>query len=233
MSVVTLTSFAIYKRHGDVIEAVSNVASSCITANGKVELTVGSVPFISASFGGKAPAPSEGILMLYGMHDVMDELCRVRGMARAAGALVGVAEFDFEIGDIEVGLMSREMLATKPGSQFVNVRRMTAGLQSQLLLRLSDYVSDEGGNSDESMSRMAQIAARPDLFSHVFKDDKDFAKLTVLVIPLCDSEGSLMRQVAFVRPGARLVSVRQGSDVELVLPSSMKSSSNQTKEFQI
>ena len=104
---------------------------------------------------------------------------------------------------------------------------MKADLQTQLLYRISGYVDEEGGNSDTTMARVVQMATRPELFGRVFRDDRSFGELDILVIPVADGEGGSIRQLAYVRPTARLVSVRQGGEVELQLPDWMNTTAHE------
>lgn len=74
------------------------------------------------------------------------------------------------------------------------------------------------------MSRIRQIAERPDLFDRFLAEDKDFKHIFVIVIPVADdpNDPTKIRQYAYVRPQARVVGVRQGTlEASLVLPAWM------------
>lgn len=214
MSTIILSAFATFRRRGDELEHVSGISASRLRDDGRYELTLKSVPFIEPRFSGRAPAVGEGMLMMYG-RDRMEEMQRQRAKARATGAELACAEFEFEVGSIETNLIDRNNIN---GQRFANVRRMKAELQTQLLYRFAGYVDAEGGNSDLTMARVVQIATRPELYARAFKDDKDLAGLDMLVVPVADGEDHAIRQLAYVRPKARLVSVCQGGEVDLVLP---------------
>ena len=112
-------------------------------------------------------------------------------------------------------------------AQRLNVRRMKSDLQIEVLESFVECAGPGGGGIDENLTtmRVSQIATRPDLWDKVFKKDKDLKRLDVLVIPITDDPSTTggMRQVAYVRPGAKISSVVQGSDhVQLVLPDWMQ-----------
>jgi len=230
-STVKLTTFSIYKalkkpnEAGETVKVLFGASASRVNDSGNIELLADSVPFHTEAFKTKAPKPGFGLLMLYGIRDSLEELYYWRSQARAMGAEFTYAEFELAIGYLEPGLTDRKILQdTKGKSRFLNLRRMRASLQSQILQRFSEYVSSEGADINEEMSRVSQIATRPDLFDRLLVEDKDLAKLDVLVIPVNDDvEGTgKMRQVAYVKPGIQVVSVVQGSDTAtIVLPSWM------------
>ena len=95
----------------------------------------------------------------------------------------------------------------------MNLKRMSAALQHEVLKAFQQYITAEGGNPGAVMAKVADIALRPDLFSRLLADDLDFRGLSVIVIPIADDPHSpkRTRQIAFVRPGARILSVEQGS----------------------
>jgi hypothetical protein len=238
-SKLELTTFCLFRSQGwgqsRTAEAGSGAVAARISDSGKIQLLAGSVPFNSAVFAERAPAPGSGLLMLYGIRDTLDELQRWRAIARERGMSFAQAKITVEVGYIEVGLTDRTTLrkfstVAEPRlwpSRFLNVRRMTAGLQSEVLHRFSKYVEEAKESVDINMARVSQIATRPDLFERLFKDDIDFqANLDILVIPVADSPDGRIRQLAFVRPGAKIVSIEQGSDeAEIILPAWMNDDS--------
>ncbi len=175
--------------------------------------------------------PEQGLTMLYGFRDTIDELKRRRDQARTAGAEFRSMEVEIEVGEIEVGLVDRKRVKDL---KFVNLRRMTAALQSEILKKFSDYVTEEkkaAGRAsrlvkdmDEDMSRVQQIAQRPDLFGRLLTEDRDLKGLEVLVIPIEDPEvRGGMRQIAYVRPKAKIISIQQSVDDDiLALPKTFK-----------
>jgi hypothetical protein len=224
MSTVTLSAFAVYKQNGTKLKLIAGASESVVTANNKRVLRVGSVPFAKPSFAKMAPKVNEGLLMLYGSHDQMDELQRQHALTRELGTVMAHARFEFEVGAIEVGLTDCRMLNMSGGkNRFLNVRRMKRELQHHVLGRMAEYVHEEGGNSDRTMFEVVQMAKRPDLFARVLNDDPGMSQLDMLVIPVADGEDGQVRQLALVRPSARLISVRQFGEVELVLPEWMDS----------
>lgn len=223
-SSVKLTTFSIYKvtkgPSGSSIQTLAGSVDARFGDTGQVELLADSVPFHADLFRQKAPKPGFGMLMLYGIRDTLEEMHYWRTKAREMGAEFASAEIEFAVGVIEVGLTDRAKLKAAAGkSSFLNLRRMTSSLQSQILHQFSEYAASEGANIDEEMSRVSQIATRPDLFDKLLVDDSDLAKLDVLVVPVADDPAvpGRMRQVAYVKPGAKVLSTVQGTDKATIL----------------
>lgn len=176
-------------------------------------LEMGNVP-IGAGF----KAPEGGLLMLYGFRDNIEELRQRRVVARESKAEFHYAEVEVQVDTIVVGLVDKAALK---GLKFVNVRRMTAGLQSHVLAEFSKYVQEEGGSEDEEMSKVQQIAQRPDLWGRLLENDANFKSIDVVVIPLADDSNApnRVRQLAFVRHGANVIGVDQNTEInQFVLP---------------
>lgn len=224
MSTVKLTIFSVYKVVGSGAAATIKTLAGSVAArfgdNGAVQLLADSVPFHSDAFRERAPKPGFGMLMLYGIRDTLEEMHFWRTKAREMQAEFAYAEIEFSVGKIEVGLTDRPKLKAAAGiGSFLNLRRMTSSLQSQVLHKFSEYAVSEGVNINESMSRVSQIATRPDLFDQLLEDDRDLSKLGVLVVPIADDPATpgRMRQVAYVKPGVEIVSIVQGNDQATVL----------------
>lgn len=230
-SSVRVTAFSVFKRRktpdatGSPVDVLYGASSARLGDDGKLELLADSVPFHSGSFKSKAPKPGFGLLMLYGIRDSLEEMQYWRIKAREMGAEFVSAEFEFEVGTIEPKLTDRQLLkATAGKNRFLNLRRMKSELQIQVLESFSTYAKSDGEETDESLSRVSQIANRPDLFDRLLVDDRDFAALDVLVIPVADDDAlpGKMRQLAYVKPGAKVLSVQQNSDESrILLPSWM------------
>lgn len=210
---------------GCPVDVLYGASSGRLGDDGKLELLADSVPFHAESFKNKAPKPGFGLLMLYGIRDSLEEMQYWRIKAREMGAEFVSAEFEFEVGTIEPKLTDRQLLkATAGKNRFLNMRRMKSDLQTQIFETFSAYANSDGEKSDENLSRVSQIANRPDLFDRLLVDDRDFAALDILVIPVADDDAfpGKMRQLAYVKPGARVLTVLQGSsDVRILLPAWM------------
>ena len=184
------------------------------------------MPFHSEQFRAKAPKEGCGLLTLYGVRDSLEELHYWRTLARDLDAEFASAELEFEIGHIEPGLTDRALLKSTAGkkSRFLNFRRMKASLQTEILERFTAYSVSDGTGIDEELNRVSQIATRPDLFDRLLVEDPDLSKLDILVIPVADDPAlpGRMRQVAYVKPGATLVStVHSNSEARILLPAWM------------
>lgn len=225
-STVKLIGFSIYKakpgilKKDDPVEAFYGASTIRVNDSGVVELLLDSAPYHSDAFATKKPKPGFGMLMLYGIRDSLDEMYFWRTKARELKAEFAYAEFEFRVGEIEVGLTDRNTLRSAPGrNRFLNVRRMKASLQTDILARFTDYANADGLDIKEEMRRVSQIANRPNYFDHLFQDDDDLAKLDIVVIPVADDPAipGKMRQMAYVRPGAEIVSIVQGSTAATIL----------------
>lgn len=228
-STVRVTTFAIYKKPlkaGGAVEVLHGAMVAPVGDDRIVNLLAGSVPFHSDQFKAKAPKETCGLLMLYGVRDSLDELHYWRTLARKLGAEFASAELEFEIGHIEPGLTDRALLKSTAGgkTRFLNFRRMKASLQAEVLDRFTAYSMSDGTGIDEELNRVSQIATRPDLFDRLLKEDPDLSKLDILVIPVADDLAlpGRMRQLAYVKPGATLVSeLHSNSEVRIELPNWM------------
>lgn len=228
---VELMTFAIYKFEGKgdkaTVKPLFGAENARFTEDGKVELLAGHVPFNSPAFKKHAPQPGHGLLMLYGIRDSLEEMQKWRAKARELNAHFAYATVKFEVGYIEVGLTNREKLrhydtldeeVRRWPSRFLNVRRMTADLQLEVLKHFQLFADRE--KKKVPMDKVADLATRPDYFDHLFQEDKDFHKhLDILVIPVADNPDapSRIRTLAYVRPGAKIVGTLQGTDEAAIL----------------
>lgn len=234
MSTIKITTFALFKTKGkpgapgSTIDPLVAVAARFNEVSGQIELLAGSVPYHADSFKNRAPKPGCGLLMLYGIRDSLEEMHFWRTRARELGAEIATAEFEIDVGTIEVGLTDRDLLkATNGKNRFLNIRRMKKSLQIDVVTKFAEYVVSEGYELEGSM-RVSEIATRPDLFDRLFEDDNELSKLDILVIPVADDPEvpGRIRQVAYLRPGARVVSEVHGSaGAKILLPAWMIDSS--------
>lgn len=233
-SKVDVTTFALFKvrnrfKSDAKIEILAGASHGRFAADGSVELLADSVPFHSSAMLRFAPKAGYGMLMLYGIRDAIEELHYWRNKAREIEAEFAVATVQIEVGHIDPGMVGHEKLAQFatlndqrrfPG-RFLNVRRMTKDLQEHILKTFKRYAKRDGLGED-AMSRVSQIATRPDYFGEILHDDPELSRhLDLLVIPIADdaSGRGAIRQLGFVRPGAKVLSVTQGTDgVSILLP---------------
>ncbi|MFK4705878.1 hypothetical protein ABIC83_002717 [Roseateles asaccharophilus] len=228
---VKLTSFCLYRVHGkpgseQTIEVVAGAADARFGSDGKIQLLLASSPFHSPAFDGRAPKDGTGLLALYGHRDALEELQYWRERARAEKAEFAYVDYEVWVSEISPQLVSRNLLQEPDGDKygFLNIKRMQSGLQQEILNKFRIYVEKEGGSVDEDMSRVVQMAMRPDLFSRWLDEDKDVKDVQVMVIPVADDPEvpGKIRQVALVRPGIAILSQEQGDGrYEIVFPSWM------------
>ncbi|HEX3141566.1 MAG TPA: hypothetical protein VHQ87_16035 [Rhizobacter sp.] len=229
-SKVKLTLFGLYRAR--VAEGQLRAVQRMVGAydvrlgdDGRAEVLTGSVPFNDRRFDPMAPKAGFGILALFGIRDTIEELQRWRAIGRNSNAEFAYAELWVDVAEIEVKLANRESLKA-PGrrSRFLNLRRTTVDFQKDVLATFQRYVREEGGDPDATMARVQDIASRPDLFDRLLYEDADLRDIDVFVLPLADMPDSpgRMRQVAYLRPGAKIVEFAQGSDqVSMFLPTWM------------
>ena len=220
-SSVKLTAFASFTvpKTGVDLKVAYGASRGVIAGEGEESrryLEMGNVPFGRRG----VKAPEGGLLMLYGFRDNIDELKDRRAAAREAKAEFHYGEVEAEVGvnGIVVGIIDRKALN---GLRFANVKRMSADLQSDILSAFSSYVKEEGGREKEDMSKIRQIAQRPDLFCRLLDEDPDMKSMEVLVIPVADDPQypARIRQVAYVRQGAHILNIDQNTEQnKFVLP---------------
>lgn len=223
---VALTSFVVYRVHGRAgdpeatVEVLAGGEAARFTPEGKLQLLAASAPFHSDAFKARAPKPGHGLLALYGHRDALDELQYWRARAREMKAEFAYCNFDVQVDRISDALLDRKRLRESHDSKFLNLRRTMTGLQTEIFERFAGYVAAEGG-TNTTMTAVSHIATRPDLFDRLFDDDKDFKHLSVFVIPVADDleVPGKMRQMAYLRPGSKVLNVVQGNDqVDVLLP---------------
>lgn len=226
-AVVRLTSFCIYRVHGKFgepkasIEVIAGGADARFTPEGKVQILASSAPFHTKSFAKRAPKVGHGFLALYGRRDALEELQFWRGQARKENAEFAYVDFEVQVGRIADTIVDRDDYLADPELGFMNISRLKSGAQDEIRATFASYIDRAGGRSGVSMSQVSQIATRPDLFDTLFEEDEAFKNVRLLVTRIADDEQpGKMRQIAYVRPGATIQLMQQGSDhVDVLLPS--------------
>jgi hypothetical protein len=244
-SSIELTVMAMYQlqpaRKGSPasVKTLAGAVNARVTPEGRVELLADNAPFLNSLF--KAPAPGKGLLMVYGVRDSLESVQRWVEKARSAGAELAIAQVEVEVGSIEAGLVDRDLLRTfdqfDPSSRFlpakeaktaprpyparfVNLRRMKQDLQHQVYATLAGHAKSL--DKPLQQASVLELATRPELFDALFELDADFRKqIDVLAIPVADDlENPIrMRQLAYVRPGTKILRVTQGQDrASILLP---------------
>ncbi len=151
--------------------------------------------------------------------NTLDELKKRRAEARQAGSDFHIAELSVEVGDIAAPLVNER---TIKDLKFVNVKRMTASLQSIILSEFSKYASQRGETED--LAKIQQIARRPDLFEPLLDESPLFKHLDLIIIPVADDprRPSFIRQVGYIRNSAKITHIEQNTERnEFVLPDGM------------
>lgn len=229
-SEIELVTFAIFKVRGrgtaaQKIDLLYGAADARFDTDGRVQLLADNVPFRNEI---GYPHPGHGMLLLYGVNDQVEELQYWRAVARQEGAEFAWAKIKVDVGYIEVGLTNREMLqqfgvvsqARPENSRFLNIRRMAAPLQREMLTHFQSIA--RGDPEATEMDRVVQLATRPAYWDKVFEMDRDLRdNLDVLVIPVADNEEDehKVRYLAYLRPGANIVGISQGYEMaEIMVP---------------
>ncbi|MEJ6002603.1 hypothetical protein [Paucibacter soli] len=229
---VKLTSFCLYRVHGTPgtpdaqIEVVAGAEAGRFTEDGKIQLLLKSAPFHSDAFGERAPKDGEGVLALYGHRDALQELQFWRERARHLHAQFAYIDYEVKVGEISQQLVNRAMLKdTGDAYGFLNIRRMQADFQKEVLHRFQVFIKKEGGDFSKEMDRVSQIALRPDLFAKWLAADADVRHVKVMVLPVADDIDApgRIRQVALIRPDVCIFNTTQGDErCEILFPSWMK-----------
>lgn len=226
-AVVRLTSFCIYRVHGTPgepkasVELLHGASDSRITPEGKVQLLASSAPFHAKSFAKRAPKVGFGFLALYGRRDALEELQFWRAEARKLGAEFAYVDFEVQVGRISETIVDKDDYASDPELGFMNISRMKSDAQEEIRSVFASYIDRAGGKGKTAMEKVSQIATRPDLWDTFFEEQEAFKNVRLLVTKIADDEQpGKMRQIAYVRPGATVQLMQQGSDhVDVLLPS--------------
>lgn len=212
MSNINLVSYAIFRKEPKPAGVtLYHGASYCsIDDKGFARIIAGNVALPA---GQNMTAPGSGLLMLYGFRDMQEEIRLRRHEARAKQMSFHWLEAEAEVSQIYPGIVNRHIL---PTIDFVNVKRLSTALQDTILRYFSVYAEERGGAFD-SMRQIQQIASRPEFFERLCLEP-EFRHVSILVIPVFD--GVRVRQLAYVRPTARIVAVRQDATegISLELP---------------
>lgn len=216
MSIVKLTALSIFSVDDKTMLPSIRSGASLISVreDGRRLITMGNIPM-----DWRMDPPGGGLLLLYGFRDTLDELKKRRMEARQAGCDFHIAELSVEVGDIAAPLVSER---TIQDLKFVNVKRMTASLQSIILSEFSKYAEQRG--EEEKLAKIQQIARRPDLFEPLLDESPLFKHLDLIIIPVADDpmKPNFIRQVGYLRNGARITEIEQNTERnEFVLPDGM------------
>lgn len=223
-SKVQLTLMSLFRSHGTGDDAHLSPlvgAEAVWQADGRTQVIVASVPFHHRAMDARAPQKGRGLLALFGIRDAIEELQHWRTVARNSQAQFTYIQLQVDVRVAHNGVVSRQILQERGDSlRFLNVRRCAADMQKAWLAQFATWVQQEGGDAQRDMQQVRQMARRPDLFERLLHEDPDLQHIDVMVLPLSDRpEASRTRQVAYVRAGARLAAVTQGSDqVQVHLP---------------
>ena len=227
-SKVQLTLMSLYRRSeaGGQVSVAPFVGSQRVWVDaGRIHLVADSVPFHDRSMDLLAPRTGKGMLALFGIRDALAELQHWRTTARSSQARFTYLQMQVDIGAAHNGVVTRELLQERQaGLRFINVKRCAADMQKQWLAHFAQWVQEEGGDAARDMAHVRQMAARPDLFERLLREDADLRFIDVMVLPLADWPGSTRtRQVAYVRAGAPVMQLVQGCDqVQVHLPEWMQ-----------
>ena len=181
---------------------------------GQVQLLAASIPFHEKQMDVLRPMKDQGMLALFGIRDALEELHYWRTVARNSQAHFTYLQMQVDVGVAHNGVVTRALLRErKEQLRFINVKRCSADMQKEWLNRFAAWVREEGGQPEQSMQHVRQMARRPDLFERLLWEDEDLRHIDVMVLPLADwPDSERSRQVAYVRAGAALTHLVQGSD---------------------
>lgn len=231
-STIKLTTFALYSARGTRtdrdVKVVVGATNPRVGDDHVIELDAANVPFSSRKFKDREPKEGHGLLMLYGIRDALEEVMKWRKVAREKpNTFFASAEIEIEVGHLEAGLVDRAMLQARGADMaFANLRRMTADAQSFILEKFAEYAAQDNLKPEAEMSRISQIAMHPEYLDRLFRDDKALKHLSIFVTQVADDPAvkGRMRAMAYVRPGAKIVGIKQAStEARIVLPKWMES----------
>lgn len=164
--------------------------------------------------------PQNGITLLYGFRDALEEMSKYRQEADRTGSLFYTVSFEVEVGCILPGAITRENIRE---TRFVNLRRISSDLESDILHFVNGLLEKEG--SELKIESIDDIGARSDLLGELV-NQPGFDHLTAIVWAI-HGKGKKHRQVAtlfktsdVVRPdgtyeGIPEVNVRQTHNLKI------------------
>ena len=222
-SKVRLTSFVLYRLNAQAQGPVEILAGASVARftpeTRKVQFVADHAPFRSPEFAQVAPRAGHGLLALYGNRERTEELSYWRQRARALKAEFAYVSFEVEVGRILPGGLDSQLLQAGSDIGLLRMQSARVSLQREVTERFGAYVVADGGDP-ATMANLADMARRPDLFDRLFDEQKALRHVRVAVIPIADDlSATTTRSVAYIRHGAKIGSLVQGSDhVEVLLP---------------
>lgn len=155
--------------------------------------------------------PANGLMMLYGFRDSLQEMTRQRFLLTRHDPAIDFhpVSIDFDVGEIYPGIVPMQLVAEQ---RFLNIKRASAEVQKEIRARFETFIEEEGG-SVEDIKRIQQIAGRPDLFGRLIEAEP-FNNVEILVFPVQTDNG--LRQFAMVTHKARMVEVVQNPRSRIV-----------------
>lgn len=195
MSNINLVSYAMLKKEPNpfVIKQQQIIVENAVMSTSKVMTD-----------------PEVGLLMLYGYRGLQEEISTRRHDAEAQNMSFHWIKVDAEINNYFNGVVNEDIL---PTVDFVNIKRLTMDVLDIIV----DYFIKYGEPVNKNLSRVKQIACRPDLFERLCLEP-EFKHISIFIIPLLD--GPYVKQLAYVRPSTRIVKVKQdiARGISLSLP---------------
>lgn len=188
---------------------------------GVIVLEMGSVPLGKITEDEEcAPSPPNGMFLLYGYRDRLNEIARRSSWAEDRGLKFVMREIEVAVKNVVLGITSKKNLAT---TEFAPLLRMEAALQNSIRDKVIEALRDDLTAAQFPEKRRQEIihdaldlqrdelfGRHPNIVVRVIESDPLFDRLNVIVIPIDDAElrkegKPSMRTVAYLRNSAKIL----------------------------
>ena len=207
MSLIRLDTYIVVKEDNSIIHGrpLADSPQSELPAD-KIRVGIDSVKLPA-----RKKAPANGLMMLYGFRDSLQEMTRQRLLLTKNNPAVHFhpVSIDFDVGDIYPGIVPMQLVAKQ---RFLNIKRSSAEVQKEIRSRFETFIEEEGG-SVQDIKRIQQIAGRPDLFGRLIESEP-FSNVEILVFPVLTDNG--LRQFAMVTHKACMVELIQNPHSRII-----------------
>ena len=125
------------------------------------------------------PHPTNGLTLLYGFRDMLDENQSQRLVAKREGMTFFGISMTMPVNSIIMGMLTRKKL---PRTKFVNLKRLAKDLQVHVLDTVNEMAVAED-KRHKPFTNIVEAGARPDLVCKVLQQPP-FEHITVAVYPV-------------------------------------------------
>lgn len=163
------------------------------------------------------PHPKNGITLLYGFRDALDEMSRRQNIAAGKGLDTFFIEATVDVGQIIQGLVSPEKL---PKTNMINLGRITVALEDTIVDYWRKYLKKHGVSKDQASeidwgTGLKYISAAPYLLDDLIQEP-EFKHLNAIIYPITTTDGHTVKvATVFNKAAIKTVQVRHYPNVKV------------------